>query len=173
MTQGWKFRVAWKDGYETCIPFKDMKESNPVDVAELAKDKLNDDKPEFSWWVPYTLRKRYVIVSSIMLKVIKTTHKYGIEISTSVDHAYEINKNNKDTFWRDEICKELYNVWIDFDILDWNYHMPVGWNKFTGNMVFHIKMYFTRKALWVLDGHRTPDQEGSLYAGFFLGVLLL
>ena len=64
-----------------------MKESNPVDVAELAKDKLNDDKPEFSWWVPYTLRKRYVIVSSITLKVIKTMHKYGIEISTSVDHA--------------------------------------------------------------------------------------
>ena len=32
-------------------------------------------------------------------------------------------------------------------------------------MVFDVKMDFTRKARWVLDGHKTPDPEGSTYAG--------
>jgi hypothetical protein len=32
-------------------------------------------------------------------------------------------------------------------------------------MVFDVKMDFTRKARWVLDGHRTPDVTGSTYAG--------
>ena len=27
-------------------------------------------------------------------------------------------------------------------------------------------MDFTRKARWVLDGHKTPDPVGSKYAGF-------
>jgi hypothetical protein len=31
--------------------------------------------------------------------------------------------------------------------------------------VWDLKMDFTRKARWVLDGHKTPDPEGSTYAG--------
>ena len=62
-TQGWKLRVVQKDGSKTCIHIKDTKEENPVHVAELAKAKGIDDEPEFSWWLPYTLRKRDVIIS--------------------------------------------------------------------------------------------------------------
>eukprot|EP00957_Ditylum_brightwellii_P040423 3059166-Ditylum_brightwellii.AAC.1 len=29
-------------------------------------------------------------------------------------------------------------------------------------------MDFTRKARWVLDGHKTPDPDGSTYAGVVL-----
>ena len=35
----------------------------------------------------------------------------------------------------------------------------------TGDIVWDVKMDFTRKARWVLDGHKTPDPEGSTYAG--------
>ena len=31
--------------------------------------------------------------------------------------------------------------------------------------MFDVKMDFSRKARWVLDGHKTPSPEGSTYAG--------
>ena len=48
---------------------------------------------------------------------------------------------------------------IYFDILNRDCHVPVGWNKFTGNMVFVVKTDFMRKARWVLYGHITPYPE--------------
>eukprot|EP00957_Ditylum_brightwellii_P159997 12179539-Ditylum_brightwellii.AAC.1 len=43
--------------------------------------------------------------------------------------------------------------------------MPTGWNMVTGCIIFDVKMNFTRKAGWVLDGHKTPDPVGSMYVG--------
>ncbi len=36
MTRGGKLLVAWLDGSTDWIPLKDLKESNPVEVAEYA-----------------------------------------------------------------------------------------------------------------------------------------
>jgi hypothetical protein len=36
-TAGWKLLIAWKDGSEQWIPLSIMKESNPVDVADIGK----------------------------------------------------------------------------------------------------------------------------------------
>ena len=164
-TVGWKLLVRWKDGSETWIPLKDMKESHPVEVAEFAKARGIADEPAFAWWVPYTLRKRDVILSAVKQRVRKTTHKYGIEIPTSVEHAEEIDRKNGNHLWRAAISKEMTNVGIAFEILEEGKTPPVGWNKVTGHLVFDVKMDFTRKARWVLDGHKTPSVTGSTYAG--------
>ena len=92
-------------------------------------------------------------------------HKYGIELPTSIQHAYEIDARNGDTFWRDAIEKEMFNVGIAFQILDNNEHLPVGYKLVTGNIAFDVKMDFTHKARWVLDGHKTGTPSGSTYAG--------
>ncbi len=42
---------------------------------------------------------------------------------------------------------------------------PAGWHLVTGHLVWDVKMDFTRKARWVLDGHKTADPIGSTYAG--------
>ena len=60
------------------------------------------------------LKKRDVIISSIKIIVRKITHKYGIRIPMSVDHAYEINKKNADTLWLDAIFKEMHNAGVGF-----------------------------------------------------------
>ena len=164
-TVGWKLLVKWKDGSETWVPLKDLKESNPVEVAEFAKARGIDDEPAFCWWVPYTLRKRDVILAAVKSRVRKTTHKYGIEIPRSVPHAYEIDEKNGNHFWRDAINKEMRNVGVAFEVLENDTPLPVGWSKVTGHLVFDVKMDFTRKARWVLDGHKTPDPIGSTYAG--------
>jgi hypothetical protein len=164
-TAGWKLLVQWKDGSETWVPLKDMKESHPVETAEFAKARGIDDEVAFAYWVPYTLRKRDVIIAAVKARARKVSHKYGIELPTSVEHAYELDKKNGNTFWRDAIKKEMHNVGIAFEILEDGENIPVGWKKASGHLVFDIKMTFERKARWVLDGHKTPSPTTSTYAG--------
>ena len=59
----------------------------------------------------------------------------------------------------------MNNNGVAFQILQENQKAPPGWSKVTGHLVFDVKMDFTRKARWVLDGHKTPDPVGSTYAG--------
>lgn len=164
-TAGWDLLIKWKDGSEEWIPLRVMKESHPVEVAEFAKARSISDEPAFAWWVPYTLKKREVILSAVKSRLRKTTHKYGIEIPRSIEHAYEIDKRNGNHFWRDAIKKEMVNIGVAFEILPAGKRAPPGWNKVTGHLILDVKMDFTRKARWVLDGHKTPNPIGSTYAG--------
>ena len=164
-TKGWKLLVRWKDGTENWIKLCDLKESHPVDVAEFAKARGIDKEPAFAWWVPYTLRKRDVILSAVKARILKTTHKYGIKIPRNIEEAYQLDKENGNTFWRDAVKKEMYEVGVAFEVLDEGKTAPSGYSKVTGHLVFDVKMDFTRKARWVLDGHKTPDIAGSTYAG--------
>jgi hypothetical protein len=164
-TQGWKLLVKWANGLETWIPLKDMKESHPVETAEFAKARKIADEPAFAWWVPYTLRKRDVILSKIKGWIRKTTQKYGIELPTNIDHAMRLDKDNGNSLWRDALDLEMLNIGVAFEVLEENQKAPPGWTKVTGHLIWDLKMDFTRKARWVLDGHKTPDPVGSTYAG--------
>ncbi len=62
---GWKLLVQWDNGTRQWMDLKLMKESNPVQVAEYAESRGISDEPAFAWWVPYTLRKKDIIVSAI------------------------------------------------------------------------------------------------------------
>ena len=164
-TAGWKFKIKWKDSSTEWVPLKLLKESNPIEVAEYVRARGLEDEPAFAWWIPYTLKKRDRIIAAVNSRVRKSTHKYGIEIPNSVQDAIRIDRDNKDTFWQDAINKEMRNVGIAFKILENSEHVPPGYRKSSGHLVFDVKMDFTRKARWVKDGHRTPDPETSSYAG--------
>ena len=56
-TQGWKICVEWKDGTTTWERLADLKESNPLELAEYAVAQSIDHEPAFAWWVLYTLKK--------------------------------------------------------------------------------------------------------------------
>jgi hypothetical protein len=164
-TTGWRLLVKWKDQSESWIHLKDMKESHPIEVAEFAKARGIADEPAFVWWVPYTLRKRDVILSAVKSRIRKTTHKYGIEVPTTLKHAYAIDKRDGTSFWKAAVEKEMHNIGVAFEVLLDEQKAPVGWKKVTGHLVWDVKMDFSRKARWVLDGHLTPDPVGSTYAG--------
>ena len=102
-TVGWKLNMKWRDGTTTWVSLKDIKESNQIEVAEYVTSCDIQDEPEFVWWVPYTLRKRDRIIAGDNSRVYKSSHKYGIEIPTSIKHAEEIDYRNKNTFWKDDI----------------------------------------------------------------------
>ena len=56
-TMGWKLKVLWNDSTSTWTPLKDLKDSNPVDLAEFALSKGINKEPDFSWWTLHTLKK--------------------------------------------------------------------------------------------------------------------
>jgi hypothetical protein len=64
-TRGWKLLVRWKDGSTRWVRLEDLKESNPVELAEYAVGNKLTNEPAFRWWVPYTIKKRDRIVSKI------------------------------------------------------------------------------------------------------------
>ena len=156
-TVGWQLLVKLKDQSESWIHLKDLKESNPVEVAEFAEARGIADKPAFVWWVPYTTGNRDVILSAIKLRIRKTTHKYGIKTPRSILHTNEVDRAQGGTFWRDALAKEMLNIGIAFEILPDGQKTPVGWHKVTVHLVWYVNMKFTRKARWVLDGHKTPS----------------
>ena len=87
-----------------------------------------DDEAAFAYWVPYTLRKRDIIISVIKSCARKTSHKYRVVLPTSVEHAYyELDEKNGNTLWHDAIKKEMHNIGIAFEILEEGENVPVGW----------------------------------------------
>jgi uridine kinase len=48
-TKGWYLCVEWKDGNTSWEQLEDLKESNPVEVAEYAATKILIDTPTFVW----------------------------------------------------------------------------------------------------------------------------
>jgi hypothetical protein len=49
-TKGWHLCVEWKDGTTIWERLADLKESNPVEVAEYAATKSLLNTPAFVWW---------------------------------------------------------------------------------------------------------------------------
>ena len=84
----------WKDKSELWIHLKEFKESHTVKVAEFSKTRGINIYPYFAWWVPYTLQKQDVILSSVKHSIRKTNHKYGIEIPYTINQDYQLDHEN-------------------------------------------------------------------------------
>ena len=168
-TAGWDFLVEWTGGTRQWISLKMLKESNPVQVAEYAVARDIAEEPAFAWWVHYVLRKRDVIVSAVKSRVVRTTHKYGIELpkpgKDTIEHARKLDQKNGNTLYMTALQKEMGDLMIAFEMKDHGEKAPPGWHKATGHVVWDIKMDFTRKARWVKDGHKTPNPTTTNYSG--------
>jgi hypothetical protein len=104
-----------------------MKESYPVQTAEFATARGIAKEPAFTWWVPYTLRKRDVIISAVKAQIRKSSHKYGVEIPKSIKHANEIDVKNGNNLWALALNKEMTNLGVAFEILPEDEQAPPGW----------------------------------------------
>ena len=90
-TIGWKLSIKWKYETKEQVPLKLIQESKPVKVSDIsmARDIVNE--PELCWWVPYNFQKRDRIIAAVNYNVRKATHKYGIEVLTSMYHANKMD----------------------------------------------------------------------------------
>ena len=89
---GRQLLVQWRDQSDSWVHLKDLKEPHLIEVSEFYKDRGIAYEPSFAWWVPYTMRKRDVILSAIKSRIRKTTHKYGIWIPRSIEHGHRLDK---------------------------------------------------------------------------------
>ena len=172
-TRGWKLLVEWKDHSVDWIPLKDLKASNPIELAEYALANGLEEEPAFKWWVRSTLRQRDRMIAKVKTKYWRTSHKFGIRVPKSVTEAYDIDRQTGTDFWTKAILKEMKNVRVAFDKVDGvtEEEMKTGkikpGYKFCGtHMIFDIKMdgKFTRKARLVADGHKTDPPSSITYS---------
>ena len=69
-TRGWEVRIKWKDGSTSWLPLKEVKSSNPIDLAEYAVANDLSKEPAFAWWVPVVLRTRRVFCGTIKTQAV-------------------------------------------------------------------------------------------------------
>ena len=163
-TKGWKLLVLWKDGMSTWIPLKDLKESNPVQVAEYAMANRIGSEPAFNWWIHEVLRRKKRILSQVRSRYSRRTHKFGIEIPKTVKEALELDKTSGTNLWKEAIEKEMANTKVAFRILNDNEKIPVGYKMIACHMIFDVKMDFTRKARYVARRHMTTMPVALTYS---------
>ena len=164
-TKGWQLCVEWKDGTTSWERLADLKESNPVEVAEYAVSKDLADAPAFVWWVPHVLKKRNKIIAAVTKRYHKRTHKFGIEVPKSWDDCVRLDKENDNTLWQDAVRKEMKNVRIAFRIMNGDEVIPPTFQEIRCHMIFDVKMEdFRRKARFVAGGHTTDTPHAMTYA---------
>ena len=86
-TRGWELQVEWDDGSATWAPLKDLKQSNPVEVAEYAVANKIAEEPAFAWWVRDALCKQDQIIKKVKARYWAKEHKFGIELPKTVEKA--------------------------------------------------------------------------------------
>jgi Reverse transcriptase (RNA-dependent DNA polymerase) len=163
-TRGWKLCVQWKDGSTSWESLKDLKESNPVEVAEYAVANKLVEEPAFAWWVKPVLRRRDRIIHAVKSRTHKRTHKFRIQVPRSVKEALSIDREYGNDLWYQAIMKEMKNVMPAFQVLDEHERVPIGYKWIPVHMIFDVKMDFTRKARLVAGGHVTDQPPFSTYS---------
>ena len=172
-TQGWWLLVLWKDQSTSWVKLKDLKASNPVELAEYAVANRLTEEPAFKWWVPETLRKRNRIISKVKKKYWRTTHKFGIKLPHSVEEALEIDRITGTDLWRKALNKEMSKVKMPGnarddltleDVRSGKAKDMIGYQEIGCHIVFDIKMDFSRKARFVAGGHTTDAPASMTYS---------
>ena len=162
-TKGWDLQVKWESGESTFIALKDIKESNPIEIADYARANKIDKEPAFAWWIPAVIKRRNAIIKKTSRKIRKNM-KFGIYLPKNYAEAVAMDKENGNTLWQDAVKKEMHNVEIAFKFLDDGTKVPIGFKKITCHLVFDIKFDLTRKARYVGGGHLTSVPASMTYS---------
>ena len=164
-TQGWQLCVLWKDGSTSWERLADLKESHPVDVAEFAVSGGIDHEPASLGGPRTSSRRGNRIIKSVKARLQKRSHKFGIQIPTSVMNAIALDRANGNTLWQESIKKEMDAVKIAFKILGMDEDIPPGYQFIRCHMIFTVKMEdFRRKCRYVAGGHMTEAPATLTYA---------
>jgi hypothetical protein len=102
--------VLWKDKLTSWVKLKDLKVSNPVELAEYAVANRIVEEPAFKWWVSNTLHKQNCIISKVKKKYWWMMHKFGCKLPHSVEEALEIDRQMGTDHWQRALNKEMSKV---------------------------------------------------------------
>lgn len=164
-TKGWDIKVRWTDGTHDWIPLTEIRNCDPIRVAEFAVARGVDKEPAFNWWVRKVLRKRDRIINKVKTRRMKRPNmKFGVIIPTNVEEALKLDEDNGNHFWEEAIKKEHKNVRVAFNPLEPGEKAPPGYKEITCHMNFEVKMDLRRKARYVAGGHLTDPPTSMTYS---------
>ena len=164
-TKGWDVQVRWKDKSTNWIPLSEIKESNPVEVAEAAIAFKFDKEPAFNWWVRKVLKRRDRMISKMKTRRCrKGRMKFGVQIPGTVEEAIALDIENGNTLWQDAIKLEMTNSRVAFKLREKGEKAPVGYTQITCHLIFDLKLNMTRKARYVAGGHLTDVPTYMTYS---------
>ena len=174
-TRGWEVLVQFKDGSSEWRKLSEVKESNPVELAEYSVANRIHEEPAFKWWVSHTLRKRNRIISKAKSRYWRTTHKFGIKLPHSVEEALAMEHGlpEEQKCWTKAINKEMAKAKVAWKRHD--AHTPqqvrdglapelTGFQEIGCHIVFDVKMNLTRKARFCAGGHTTEAPSSITYS---------
>lgn len=164
-TKGWDIKVLWSDKSYSWIPMSDLKESNPIELAEFAVAVGISSEPAFNWWVPATLRRRKRLIKRLKSqRVRKGRMKFGIHIPGTVEEALALDQSNGNNLWASAIEKEMKDSRVAFQLLERGENPPPGHKEITCHLIFDLKLDMTRKARYVAGGHLTSVPTYMTYS---------
>jgi hypothetical protein len=172
-TRGWKILVEWRDESSDWIDLKDVKEANPIELAEYAIQCGLQDEPTFAWWVTYVIRKRERIIAKTKTKYWHTTHKYGVRLPKNAAEALRFDQEDGFPYWENAMKKEMGKAKVAYEEVPdctpeqvQKNQVPelTGFQEITCHIVFDVKMDFARKARFVANGSTTDTPIGLCYS---------
>ena len=163
-TKGWQLNVQWENGEQSWIPLKDIKESNPIEIAEYAINNKIHSEPAFAWWINHALKKRQAFLKKASRKIKRNHMNFGIRIPKTFKEAVELDRQNGNTYWQNAVKKEMKNVQIAFDFKDEDSDIPIGFKEISCHLVFDVKFSLDRKARYVAGGHMTHVSPSMTYS---------
>ncbi len=81
-----------KDKSTSWVKLKDLKVSNPLELAEYAVVNQIMEELAFKWWVSNTLCKWNHIIFKVKKKYWQTMHKFGCKLPHLVEEVLEIDR---------------------------------------------------------------------------------
>ena len=172
--RSWFFMCEWHDGTSFWVPLKELKDSNPIEVAEYIIANGLQEEPAFCWWVCDVLHKWLRVISKLKKHYARMTHKFGVELPHSIQAAFNIDKKTGTDYWFKVIRHELEKLQVALEIDDKIDPQAirlgaacseyVGYKEIRCHWVFDIKMDLTRRAHFVARGHTTDTPMSMTYS---------
>ena len=110
-------------------------------------------------------KKKDRIIEMVKSRLKENLHNYRIEVLRVLACTELFNTENGNRLWQDAHNKDIFNVYVAFEILENGKYTLLGWTKTSIHLIWNLNMDFTRNARWVKDGHHTLNPEHSDYTG--------
>ena len=165
--------VEWETGEVTAEPLQVIAADDPVTCAKYAKDHNLLDLPGWKRFKSIAKREKVFtrMINQAKLRSYQTApkYKYGFEVPKNYAHAMRLDKQNKNTKWKDAADLEIKQITEYKTFMDHGHHSkvppPTGYKKIRVHFVFDVKHDGRHKARLVADGHLTDLPIDSVYSG--------
>ena len=81
-----------------------------MEVSDFASERGIEIKPDFVWWVPFTLRMRGSIIASVNAGTKRVSHKYGVQLTYTVQELFDLDEANGNIVWCYALNNEMENL---------------------------------------------------------------